>query len=199
MGLRDFINNAFNLLVMGEIEANLGQARQNLEEADEVSRSNLDGKLNELMARIEELEVQVAQDERSDDTVIEKIERLEQEVEGLERLENFDSRMNEMSEELVRLQQDMNSRIKEQMDEELEDRVQPLFEFKDQMQETLQMQKELKESLESEQDMDDLWQALDNEFADIERRMHENEVELEDLRSDVAELSGLIKALTSKK
>lgn len=47
-------------------------------------------------------------------------------------------------------------------------------------------------------EIDDLWEALDNEFSEIERRMHENEAELDELRSDVAHISEVLRQVISQ-
>ena len=54
------------------------------------------------------------------------------------------------------------------------------------------------EASEESGEIDDLWEALDNEFSEIERRMHDNEAELDELRSDVAHISEVLRQVISK-
>ena len=150
---------------MQEIEQNIESTRRNLEEAESVSRSSIDGKLAELNSRLEQLEVEIFDDEERGRSLSDQVQALRSEVDRLEN-SSAEDRLNEFEEELIEL--------KTQIDGSNSDR-----------------------SGEGDE-IDDLWEALDEEFSEIERRMHENEAELDELRSDVAHISEVLRQVISK-
>lgn len=135
---------------------------------DAVSRSTLDGKLNELNKRLENLEVEVFNNEGQENDLSEQVESIRAEVDKLE-ASSTSERINEFERELMDLKKEID---------------------------------EVKESFGSQEvsdeKLDELWEGLDEEFAQLERRMHDNEQELGELRADVARISEILKTALSR-
>ncbi|WEL23888.1 hypothetical protein [Candidatus Nanohalovita haloferacivicina] len=153
---------------MQEIEQNIENVRRNLSDMDAVSRSTLDGKLNELNKRLEELEVEVFNNEGQEKDLSEQVEAIRAEVDKLES-SSTSERINEFERELMDLKQEIDEIKEASGGEEV-----------------------------SDEKLDELWEGLDEEFAQLERRMHDNEQELDELRADVARISEILKTALSR-
>lgn len=136
---------------------------------DSVSRSSLDGKLNELNKRLQQLEVEVFNTEDQENSLSEQVQALRSEVDQLENA-SPDDRINEMEKELLDLKEEIN-------------------EVKGGSGNSGQV---------SDEKLDELWEGLNEEFAQLERRLHDNETELDELRADVARISEILKTALSR-
>lgn len=154
---------------MQEIEQNIENAKRNLSDMDAVSRSTLDGKLNELNERLQELEVEVFNTEDQENSLSEQVEALRSEVDQLEN-SNPDNRINELEKEILDLQEEIEG-------------------VNNSPSNSPQV---------SDEKLDELWEGLDEEFAQLERRLHDNETELDELRADVARISEILKTALSR-
>ncbi len=158
---------------------------------------------------LEELESWVEQLE-SHQGIEERIERLEDKVESLKSPKELDDRMTELEDALMKPENHLENLVDEGMskeineleksDSKLEAEVERISRQQEELVETVD---ELKDAVEEFRDREDLgelddkvetlWEAFDREFAGIEDRIHDNEEEVEELLSQLVELSELVK------
>lgn len=122
-----------------------------------------------------------------------KLAELNSRLEELEvEVFNDEERERSLSDQVQALRSEVDRLEGSSAEERLNEFEEELIELKTQIDES-----DSENSVESDE-IDDLWETLDKEFSEVERRMHENEAELDELRSDVAHISEVLRQVISK-
>ncbi len=190
----------------GSRNEELNERIKKLEEKMVSSEAQELGKINELEQRVERMELE------DDSDLEERIARLEDRIETIKTPQQIDDRLTELEDVVM----NPDRRIRDIVDEELRGEIEEIKETvkyekqkleaeierlgKDQkeadrsMEELRSYVKEFREETAEDEKLERLWEAMDEELLSLEDRVHENEVDVDELMSTMVELTELVKA-----